>query len=86
MRVLPDAPLVVRSPQNVQVTGCLFLGSSTLVLATAKKWPCPECPVIKTIDDMIITSNRWNTNNRANTSIVRPTCRPCQCLRADRPC
>ena len=74
--MLPDAPLVVRSPQNVQVTGCLFLGSSTLVLATAKKWPCPECPVIKTIDDMIITSNRWNTNNRANTSIVRPTCPP----------
>ena len=53
--MLPDAPLVVRSPQNVQVTGCLFLGSSTLVLATAKKWPCPECPVIKTIDDMIVT-------------------------------
>jgi len=35
---LDYAPLVIRAPNNVQVTGCLFLGSSTIVLAAAKKW------------------------------------------------
>jgi hypothetical protein len=67
---LDYAPLVIRAPTNVQVTGCLFLGSSTIVLAPAKKWPCPECPVVNSIRNMVITSNRWNTNNRANTSII----------------
>ena len=61
-RYLDYAPLVIRSPQNVQVTGCLFLGSSNIVLATAKKWP--KAPVSRSIDNMIITSNRWNTGNK----------------------
>lgn len=65
---LDYAPLVVRAPQNVQVTGCLFLGSSTLVLAPAKKWL--HSPVQHKIDNMVVTSNRWNTGNRANTTII----------------
>ena len=65
---LDYAPLVIRSPHDVQVTGCLFLGSSNIVLTTAKKWP--KAPVSNSIDNMIITSNRWNTGNVANTTII----------------
>ena len=65
---LDYAPLVIRSPHDVQVTGCLFLGSSNIVLTTAKKWP--KAPVSREINNMVITSNRWPTSNVANTTIV----------------
>lgn len=50
------------------MTGCLFLGSSNIVLAPAKKW-LHSAMVETKIDNMVITSNRWNTNNKANTTM-----------------
>lgn len=66
---LDYAPLVIHSPNNVQVTGCLFLGSSTIVLASGRLWP--KSPKINTaITNVIITSNIWHTGNTANATMV----------------
>ena len=68
---LDYAPLIIRAPGDVQVTGCLFLGSSNIVLTPGSKWK--HSPVLHSIRSMIITSNIWHTSNKANTTIIIDT-------------
>ena len=59
---LDYAPLVVSNPGDLVVTGNLFLGSSTLVLAAASAH--------FDVRNVIITDNEHHTGNRGNASFV----------------
>ena len=54
--------------KNIKDPCCEFL--SYIASGSSLSRPCPECPVIKEIQNMIITGNKWHTSNRANTTII----------------